>query len=147
MNPRITLSRLERLRQHLRNIPDGTRFDMFCFHRKSSCGTAACAWGHATSEPSFQKLGLRLRKDYESSNLLTSSVVIHSSPHYKGLKGFHAAEAFFGLSNADVCYLFDPGTYESINFITPQDVIIRIGRVMRRVQRRMERAKKAKVPA
>ena len=62
-----------------------------------SCGTTACAFGWATTIPSFRKAGLHLQSGYDYTDVI-----------FKGRRGFWAASEFFGLSEEEAENLFSP---------------------------------------
>jgi hypothetical protein len=110
-----------------------TTFDMEVFVEREvggGCGTAACAFGHAAFHPPFAAQGLKLSQ-LRACGGFSSRLLI---PTFEGKEGFAAAEVFFGISERNAEYLFDPSRYESepdedeesYPVITPEDVIERI---------------------
>lgn len=76
-----------------------------------SCDTFACALGLACLDPSFQAEGLRFTlEDSESTDS-------RMTPWFNGETHFEAGAEFFGITDADSTYLFDPECYET----TPQE--------------------------
>lgn len=135
MNRRTTISRLRRLAEHLKKVED-VEFNMGEWCREDSCGTAACAWGHGATEPTFQKLGVKLRQTGGSSFWNCYTYV----PEYRGVTGFEAAVAFFGITEAQASSLFMSTSYRR-RPVRRQDVIRKIRALVARIER------EAKVPA
>ena len=67
-----------------------------------SCGTTACALGHAASIPSFRRAGLKYFVEYDGADIL-----------YKNSHNFVAGEHFFNISLEDSRYLFSPDEYNN----------------------------------
>ena len=68
-----------------------------------SCGTSACAFGHASAMPFFQKLGVYLKR---------SKGCTYAAPALKGSPRFtfeHVSEIIFGLDAYETHALFIPG--------------------------------------
>jgi hypothetical protein len=126
---RTTLSRLKKLREHLLNNVPEERFCMGTWCRESECGTAACAWGHACSIPSFRRAGLQLLADpdikYEETRCFF--------PTYQGYHGYEAAEQFLGISYMEACWLFDPLRYPVLQ-VLPNHVAERIDQLVRELE-------------
>lgn len=78
------------------------------------CGTSACALGLACLDPEFKAQGLHL--DYEWD------------PSYEDNYSYGAGAEFFGISQEDSYYLFDPDQYEGLHAIriTPAMVAERV---------------------
>ena len=66
-----------------------------------SCGTTACAFGHAGTMKSFKRAGLKLSIEGFSEIV-----------KYKGYEGFNAASLFFGVDYDTATYMFDPCEYD-----------------------------------
>lgn len=66
-----------------------------------SCGTVACAMGHAASIPAFQELGLKLELNLHSANI-----------SYKDSWSYLAVSEFFNISTAEARQLFSPEYYD-----------------------------------
>ncbi len=127
MNKAVTVRRLGWLKETLLKVPD-KRLYMGYWVSSSwggrpdlSCGTSACAMGWATTNPKLRHAGLRLHENV--------------GPEYKGLMGFDAAQAVFGLTHAEAMRLFDPAKYNTVGFldctnIKPHHVISRIDKVI-----------------
>jgi hypothetical protein len=106
-------------------------------HSEPHCGTACCAFGEGAFDPRFQKMGLKLTYDswewgntidpcaspritktfktVEEFNLFAhereTSRTIKLNVQYKGLKGMGAASKFFGITEEEAEFLFDPEEY------------------------------------
>lgn len=133
MNKKTRLERLKQLKYMLDNhhkIFKGTKFDMDNWIKminpfskglppKTSiekipefCGTAACALGSAALYPPFVKLGLYAGCDEEKDYVF-----------YKRELGYDAGAKFFGISENNSYYLFNPDAYDKISKnITPKDI-------------------------
>jgi hypothetical protein len=99
---KLQKKRLLELATYLETTVHPYNFDMKVWHKKSpSCGTTACALGHACMIPRFKRLGLRLKESDSWSSL--------SSPSYKENEGLKAAEKFFGLTSNEAERLFREG--------------------------------------
>jgi hypothetical protein len=101
-----------------------------------SCGTQACAFGWATTIPSFRRLGLRLVKDQGEPAYVQLRGM---TPSEYTDKSIQAAEVFFGLSEPEARFLFIPdktlgGRYSHLGEgATPKQVAKNIeGFVLRR---------------
>jgi len=85
---------------------DGTRAlkskEMIRMIKDQSCGTTACACGHAAMIPEFKAAGLSFNIDNYDDN---------GNIFYHNLEGIDAAAAFFSLTVAEVDYLFMPSSY------------------------------------
>lgn len=80
-----------------------------------TCGTTACAMGHAPSVPLLAKAGLTL-KAYGQ----------YLIPAYKGNEGFKAAQSLFGISNDVANHFFDGGAYDDEELKEPKAVAKRL---------------------
>lgn len=101
--------RLRTLAEHLQTVKaESFRLDDW------TCGTVACAVGHACSIPEFQAEGLSLY-----AYTLRKSV-----PSYQDERGWAAVSGFFDLSYSDATYLFSDQHYP--DRVTPMDVADRI---------------------
>jgi len=100
--------RLTKLAQHLLTVPP----EKLKMHNWT-CGTAACAVGHACAMPEFKAEGLAL----SHSNKYPVLTTIYAS-------GWNAVEAFFDISYEAAQYLFSHEHY----FVqpTPREVSERI---------------------
>lgn len=108
--------RLMKLADHLDTVPEA-QFDMTNW--KSTCGTAACAAGHAAMMPEFNEEGFVLRS--ESSIFGT---YYYYYPAYQGYKAFEACENFFNLHWKAADYIFSQLKYGYD--VTPKEVAQRI---------------------
>lgn len=91
--------RLTALAAHLRTVaPENFQLGDW------SCGTAACAVGHACTMPEFQAKGLRI-EPYEG--LRTG----HGVPWFGRVGGWSAVRAFFDLDFSECYDLFHQGHY------------------------------------
>lgn len=98
--------RLTTLAKHLRTVPP-ENLDMSNW----TCGTAACAVGHACMMPEFNEQGLNL-------------LAYHRTPNYAGESGWGAVEAFFDLGWPAAWNLFESRHYPKPP--TPTEVADRI---------------------
>ena len=98
--------RLTLLANHLRTVPP-ERLDMTVW----TCGTVACAVGHACTIPELQEQGLSLSW-------------ISRSPDYAGERGWAAVTKFFDLSWGASKLLFNSDSY--VKPPTPTEVADRI---------------------
>lgn len=114
MKQHIAIERLTCLADHLEKV-DEDCFNMNIWH----CQTAACALGHATDIPEFQKAGLHLAGDATRGSLI---------PAFGGCTGYDAGKEFFQISLVDSVLLFDPFAY----LVPPVD--IRPTEVVRRIR-------------
>lgn len=92
--------RLQKLADHLRTVP-AAKLDMNIW----SCGTSACAMGHACTIPSFKRAGLRLVR------LENAEGKEHFYPDFKGASDFGAAEEFFDIKYSVAEHLFSSFEY------------------------------------
>jgi hypothetical protein len=91
-------NRLLRLADYLRTVPR-KEFDIRVW--ESSCGTIACAMGHATRMPFFRRLGARTDHIYGDI-----SIGIISG-------GFRVASRLFGIDDPTAVFLFSTCNVES----------------------------------
>lgn len=104
--------RLTTLAKHLYTVPPET-FDLGDW----SCGTVACAVGHACTMPEFQAEGLGFCAcEHEEAR---------PAPEFRGSIGWSAVTCFFGLTFDESQELFAEGEYERIER-TPAHVADRI---------------------
>lgn len=109
------IRRLMVLRDHLKNNVKDKKFDLDSWVDNeesrtdqgivkdladASCGTTACALGHAGSIPSFRRAGLRYDVRWYVAAV-----------SYGINKGFDAGQEFFHLTEEESFYLFDPDKY------------------------------------
>lgn len=111
---------LENLKRVLSSAPDTLNMSRF----RETCGTAACAIGHAVEDPWFQENRLQLSDD--------GTVVVFRDRKEKRIhRGEKATLKFFGLSDADNKALFYPGTaMATTNPVAKQDVIANIDLIL-----------------
>lgn len=86
----MNTKRLLKLADHLETVPR-SKFYLSVW----SCGTQACAIGHACSIPSFKRAGLKLK--------LWFGIL---KPSFDNQTGFSAAMAFFDLTWPEIDRLF-----------------------------------------
>lgn len=107
--------RLLKLADHLDTV-DQSRFDMSTW----SCGTQACAIGHACEIPEFRKAGLYLE------TLYGQAYPKYAEPRqkYAEYSGFDAVAKFFSISlyRANKLFDFDSDGDEPISAISPKKV-------------------------
>ena len=113
----MNTSRLKTLAKYLDTVPEET-FNL----NHWSCGTQACAIGHACSIPSFRKLGLRLSKGIPGQ--------VHHTPFpvFKDANSWRAVNKFFGLTFDQSGHLFGAQSYE-VGKGTAKNVAARIRRL------------------
>ena len=71
------------------------------------CGTKACAFGLMALSGEFAKEGLT----HEYAVTSWDHKLVMLLPKHGGSTGFSAAESFFGITDEDASYLFDPSNY------------------------------------
>ncbi|TCG09320.1 hypothetical protein BZM27_05830 [Paraburkholderia steynii] len=105
--------RLQQMVTMLRNLPeDAIRFDLARWHDdENSCGTTACAVGHACFNKVFTDQGLKLVDDV---------------PNFNGYESWDAVEEFFELSGPVSSDLFYSPHYPNGDRTTPGEVADRI---------------------
>lgn len=98
-----TSEKLNLLAEHLKKVKPET-FKMNTWYESENpneeewtCGTAACAFGHACFIPEFKEEGLHITV-YENSNLGT--------PVFKDWRDIRAAENFFRITTEEAYHLF-----------------------------------------
>lgn len=102
--------RLEQMVTMLRNLPEEKRAK---FHIDGwTCGTTACAVGHACFDPWFNEQGLRINE--------------YGAPSFEDETSWWAVEKFFELGEDDAFHLFSGGNYPKEQETTPLDVADRI---------------------
>lgn len=102
--------RLKTLANHLRTVKP-QNFDLYYW----SCGTTACAVGHACTIKEFQDAGLSLRNDFDPP-----------TPTFKeGNLGWEAVESFFDISRDEAKTFFSVDEYPT-ELRTPTGVADRI---------------------
>lgn len=77
---------------------------------KVDCGTRACAMGLFAISGEFKADGLT--HCYIAHNHTNKLIML--LPKYGRSTGFDAAAQFFGITQSDASYLFDPGCYENV---------------------------------
>lgn len=90
---------------------------------KLTCATSACAVGSAMLMPEFQKLGLKADLDPNSDTISGKVLMV---PVYKWYRAFKAVEQFFGITDDQALYLFEPGYYKVKHRTDPALVAARI---------------------
>ena len=73
------------------------------------CGTKACAFGLMALSKEFAADGLKAEYIPSSWNAQLVMLV----PKFGNVTGFTAAEDFFGITDSDAAYLFDPSNYRN----------------------------------
>jgi len=99
-------------------------YDQMTSEESLTCGYAACALGSAACYKPFIEEGLAL----------TGYAQV---PYYEGNAAFEAGESFFGITEQESYYLFDPCMYPNNN-----DDPITADQVARRVQELIEKYSK-----
>jgi hypothetical protein len=125
------LKRLLRLADHLDTVKNED-FDLTTWHRnRGSCGTVACAVGHACTIPSFRRAGLFLKPvdDYYH--------VSDAEPSLKGCSSvMETLREFFGIDDTTIDQLFMPSAYEGCpTKVTPRRVAKQIRRMVDRIKK------------
>jgi hypothetical protein len=131
MNNLSTKEKLTILRDYLSHRIDDEEFDISTWHSDNeggkrfanddgsySCGTVACAVGHAGSIPEFNALGFSLT-DYGMPTYFTNSIGY-------SLYSWGAVSRFFGLHHNECIYLFDSPSYPNKNHTTKNEVVERL---------------------
>jgi len=93
----MNIERLQKLADHLRGVPPEA-FDL----DQWSCGSVACAVGHACLIPEFAEQGLTLKKS-ENRNFL--------EPVFGFSEGWDAVSYFFDICEEDAEHLFGAWQY------------------------------------
>lgn len=103
------------------------KFDMnnWGIKEEFSCGTAACALGHAGTMKCFRKSGLKTEFDTLGGQVQFTA----KNSRYASYFDIEAGEEFFGLNSYEAQYLFLPGTYGARK--GPKTVAGRIRRLVR----------------
>jgi hypothetical protein len=111
--------RLLKLADYLDTVPDerfyyGTwvsglsgRYD-FDMYVRLTCGSTACALGHAATMPEFRKLGLKLRRNISLRGNGIVELKFKRHGVYYEARNEQAAKIFFKLDQGEVEYLFYP---------------------------------------
>lgn len=131
MNNLSTKEKLTILRDYLSHRIDDEEFDLSTWHTDNdpglrfenddgvhSCGTVACAVGHAGSIPEFNKLGFSL-SEY-------GYPFYKNSENNKTYRDWHAVCEFFNLPRPECNKLFNSEYYPNTNYTTKYEVIERI---------------------
>ena len=126
---RTSINRLTKLADHLVKNVRHKAFNMntWCYYDEESCGTAACALGHAAMIPSFRRAGLKLS---ESSS---------REPEHNGVHGYLAGASFFGIDYWQSDWIFNPMWYRA-NHPTRFEVAKRIRDVIKTLKKRAKEA-------
>jgi maltooligosyltrehalose synthase len=88
-----------------------------------SCGTVACAVGHATLIPEFQALGLKMVRD-----ITPEPSAFGAMPFFDGKVSWDAVRAFFDIDESWTHYLFLGSSYDYD--AGPDQVAVRIREVI-----------------
>lgn len=122
--------RMTILRDHLRDNVKDDKFNLSTWvgndeipwggMQDLSCGTTACAMGHAASIPSFQEQGLRLERFHDRFNEKLGRIT------FNGKVDFDAAGAFMDLNSEETEWVFDPARYRNENETTRMEVVERL---------------------
>lgn len=131
----MNLHRLDILLDILKNMEDEKSFSMNAWFRAkyvgrpNTCGTVACAIGHAALDPRMQAEGLYLTvavaapmtparqqridtiEQFNTLRRAGETRPYSATPNYKHLTDFDAAAEFFGVSLEWAGYLFSPRSY------------------------------------
>jgi hypothetical protein len=94
------------------------KFDMQVW----TCGTSACACGHAALDPWFIERGFEI-KEVPNSHTNASWKTIS----FKDSQSYDAAATFFGISVDEAAFLFDPSEYrdeDGVKYIEDDDETI-----------------------
>lgn len=104
--------RLEEMVKMLKGVPEA-RFNINVYaYLTVTCGTVACALGHAALHPPFVAAGFKMEGEM---------------PTFGDLTGIMAGAAFLGIDIQDAERLFGPIWYDERDGLTkPADVIARI---------------------
>lgn len=143
--PSTTANIQERSRQYFQFYGDDRTTDLIPIIKQDinvDCGSTACALGWAATIPEFREQGLQLFVQPHSGSYLPGLVVYtkKEDPDFYETN-FYAAMHFFGLSEEESGYLFDPEFYVAEDFdgcrgdlpqTTPADVVERIFELLER---------------
>lgn len=110
----------------LAELLDSVKDEEFNINRwRSSCGTVACAIGHAAGDKYFQDLGLSFIPpcSYPTGQYSEGYV-----PYYDGFSGIEASARLFGITIEDAEYLFLGRSYDLFltGKVKPSDVAQRL---------------------
>lgn len=111
--------RLKKLAEYLKTVKE-TEFNMLYF-KLENCKTQACACGHACDILSFKRAGLYLESDYHDY----FGVKVFSL-RYEDLYNFEAAAKFFGITENESEFLFNPDKYDENEKLDTKTVSKRI---------------------
>lgn len=99
--------RLLKLADHLDTLPR-KEFDFGTWSQVQSCGTTACALGHACTMPAFRRLGAKLVLDWvESEDSKFLRPTLSGQEDEAGV--YEVSNTLFGLNYDEVERLFYPG--------------------------------------
>lgn len=104
----IHKERLLQVVRVLEELPKEKKFDLGTWYE---CGTVGCACGWAGQDPWFRRRGFRSEKRHRGDIF------------FQGIRGYKAAQIFFGILNDDTFHLFSRSEYKRGS---KRDVINRI---------------------
>jgi hypothetical protein len=119
----------------LADILDLVKEDKFDMNRwRSSCGTVACAIGHAAGDEYFRDLGLNLMS---TPAFPTGHYSEGFVPEFEGEYNINAAAKLFGIAYSEAEWLFLPHSYTQryIWKVTPSIVAQRIREFVTQTER------------
>ena len=128
------MTHLERLKEWaklMRSVPKD-RLDM----KTWTCGTEACAAGHAAQHPPFMEEGFSLAREHPYAG----------APSYKAYRNYHAIEEFFGLSTSESHRICAYSAYDHdfsegmFSVIAPEDVVLHIETIIRKKETQNDQA-------
>lgn len=144
MRNSVRLKRLKNLSCMLKNhdqifnqdqvTGEPVKFNIGTWQTKNACGTAACALGSAALFPPFAKKGLKLecyREGYGGEKIF--------SIKYKNFSQYRAGSEFFGISEEESRYLFNPMAYEDyymarLSRLSSDDVHNRVEEIIKKYE-------------
>lgn len=105
--------------------------------KEGSCGTTACAFGHACMMPEFQKKCLRLEVTVSQGWTTTvDAVATYTDKNGDRRAGVWAGALFFKISESEAVHIFDPSEY-SCGRSSKYYVIRRINSQIKKMQKEL----------
>ncbi len=133
----MNIERLTRLANFLETVPR-EHFDLSWWSAEAStghrCGTFACAGGWACAIPEFREAGLRAGRSSIHPGPGGTGV-----PLFEGFEGYHALRKFFGLTELQEDWIFNPDFYPWRKHGDPMAVVKRIRSMVKRAEKRVKR--------
>lgn len=121
----LSLERLREWADLMRSIQKSELdMDDWVSPEDGTCGTAACAAGHACRHPAFKFSGLWLSPSI--------STLCARTPAFNNKQGYFAITAFFGIKEEQAHYICQRSRYDKDP--TPEDVARRIEQVIAQIE-------------